>query len=226
MSDSSPDRRANAAREFNASLHRGDGEQVVTSLCLGLDLLRDQLFFRVHRDVESVYGIDSMLVPVSASKTEQVTKVEIEAFQVASSFLASRELGQCPGDGNRWLPWLTQLRLGDDASPNVQERIDSYLAKQDHERRLAFLDVVSRFAREARYAPLVLFRLYPRAIQIVVAVAFGNAQRAREIRDKQVEILPAIEGCEECRGRLLANGAQCGTCGNPVWTYARMNMDE
>jgi hypothetical protein len=124
------------------------------------------------------------------------------------------------------MPWLLQLRLGDEAGTNVRERLDFYLAKKDHERRLAFLDVLARTAREARHAPLVLFRLYPRAIQIVVAMAFGDSQRAREVREKQVEILPAIEGCDECRGRLLPNGAQCAKCGNPLWTYARMSSDD
>ena len=75
MNDSTFDQQQ-AVRDFNEFLSRGDGEQVVASLCQGLDLLRDQLFFRVHRDVEQAFGVDSMLVPVSESKTERVTKLE------------------------------------------------------------------------------------------------------------------------------------------------------
>ena len=145
---------------------------------------------------------------------------------MASAWSTACDFGYVSRDDLRILPWFTQLRLAEESSPNVRERIDSYLAKPNQERRLAFLDVLSRTAREARHAPLVLFRLYPRAIQIVVATAFGDSQRAREIREKQVAILPAIEGCEACRGRLLPNGTQCVKCGNPVWTYARMNFDE
>src|SRR5688572_3646222 len=98
MGDSTLDRRERAARELNGFLGRGDGEQVVNSLCQGLDLLRDQLFFRVHRDVEQAFGADSMLVPVSESKTEKVTKLEAEIFQVASAWVAACDFGFVPRD--------------------------------------------------------------------------------------------------------------------------------
>jgi hypothetical protein len=227
MNDADTPRFERAVGELNGFLNRGDGEQIVNSLCQGLDLLRDQLYIRVHDDVERVYGVDSMLMPVSETKTERVTKLEVEIYQVVSSCVTAGDFGYFPRDDQRLLPWLARLRLGDESrSPHVRERIDSYLAEKDHERRLAFLDVLARTAHEARHAPLVLFRLYPRAIQIVVATAFNNSQRAREVRDKQIEILPAIEGCDACCGRLLPNGTQCSHCGNPVWTYARMNLDE
>ena len=227
MSDRVPPRIELAARGFNEYWNRTDGEQVAGSLSSGLDLLCEQLYVRVHEDVERVYGMDSMLVPISALKTEQVTKLETEIFQVAICNIATSEFGYLPREDKHLLSWFARFRLEADADkPNVRERIDYYLGKNQHERGLAFLDVLSRTTREARQAPAVMFRLYPRAIQIVVASAFNDSQRARLIRDEQVAILPDIEGCDKCRGRLLANGSQCIKCGNPVWTYAQMNLAE
>ena len=58
---------------------------MVTSLDSGLSVLRDLLYGRMHFDVEQIVGTDSMLIPLSESKTQLATKVQIEIFQVVES---------------------------------------------------------------------------------------------------------------------------------------------
>lgn len=227
MSDANTNRLGEAAREFNDALGRTDGEQVLGSLGSGLDVLRDLLYTRVHEDVEQAFGADSMLIPLSEDRTARVTKLEIEIYQAVSSHAAAIEFGYLPQGDRRLLKSIAQLRIGDEVdNPNVAQRIESYLAQKPQDRRLAFMDALARAVPEARQAPLVLFRLYPRALSIVVATAFNDSSRAHRIRYEQEEILPQISGCEACHGQPLANGSQCERCGNPLWNYARLNLAE
>ena len=55
-----------AADDFNTRENRDDGLGVVRGLADGLTLLKNLAFQRVHHDVESAFGVDSMLIPVSA----------------------------------------------------------------------------------------------------------------------------------------------------------------
>ncbi len=85
----SADECASAAAEFDRHEHRKDGERVVQKLTGSLDLLRDCLYLRIHRDVEQSVGFDSMLMPVSELKAERQTADEIEQYQVAEGAAAA-----------------------------------------------------------------------------------------------------------------------------------------
>ena len=65
----------------------------------------------------------------------------------------------------------------------------------------------------------MLFRLAPSSVEIATALAFGKTADAGHWRKQQMEYLPAIGDCHECRGRVLDNGEQCRVCGNPVWKF-------
>jgi len=208
------------AAEFNQHEHREDGAKVASSLVYGLNLLRDSLYRRMHHDVETVVGMDSMLIPVSEMKTQMLAKEEIDVYLVVESAAAARDYGFAAADDDWYLQWLTRLRLNQaSAGVNVQERLAHYGSKTPDDRRLAFTDVLAHALAESRRAPLVLFRLLPLSVHLATALAFGDHPTARQLRSRQVSCLPAIEDCQECRGRPLDNGEQCRTCGNPMWKF-------
>ena len=218
-------RHSQAARELNEHLYRDDGQQIIDRLCSGLNLLRELLYTRVHEDVQREFGIDSSLAPLSEPKAERVTKLEIEIYQVVISYVAACDYGYVPHNDDRFLDSLGRLRLGESLnSPSVTKRIDYYFNKGYSDRRLAFSDVLAHAFRGSRKAPLVIFRLFPRAIQLVTATAFDDPLRAGEIRNEQVDLLPEIPSCEACHGRPLSNNAQCGICGNPLWNFDWLNQ--
>ena len=78
---------------------------------------------------------------------------------------------------------------------------------------------MGRVLPESRHAPLVLFLLFPLAVQIVTASAFDDRGTASGQRRQQTAILPAITDCRQCRGQLLEFTEQCTACGNPLWKY-------
>src|SRR5580698_9245150 len=78
-------RRTDAAAEFDRLTQRADGARVVHLLADGLSMLRDLLFTRIHGDMEQIFGLDSMLLPVSLLKCEANAKTEIEVYQVVES---------------------------------------------------------------------------------------------------------------------------------------------
>ena len=211
-------RHSKAVREFDRHLHRKDGATVAEGLASGLDLFRDSLYLRMHRDVEQMVGVDSMWMPVSEIRTERRAKCEIELYQVAESAAAVRTYLDSEFDW--YCRWLARLRLGPD-SPDAKQlqRLEDYLAKTGDERRLAFTDVLAIALPDSRGAPLVLFRLMPFCVEIVTALAFGDHARAREARKSQAVHLPAIQYCQQCRGDVLESGEQCRGCGNPLWKY-------
>jgi len=90
---------------------------------------------------------------------------------------------------------------------------------------LKFVSVLQRAIPESARAPLVLFRLYPRAVRILAAVAFGDPLRAQELRAEQIGFLPAISDCHECHGRVMDNEDICRCCGNPLWNFAFLLSD-
>lgn len=211
-------RRAAAADEFNRHESRTDGRTVVDLLDEGLTLLANTLYIRLHEDVESMIGADSMLMPVSPAKTRVQTLAEIDLFQIAESASLVQQSGHV-GDAGRWyVPWLSRLRLGD-APPagGEQNRISAYLAQTAQYRRLSFTDVLARVVPESRRAPLVLFQIFPLAVQLVTAQAFGDSAAVTELRHQQAERLPSMADCRYCNGRVLGKGEQCPRCGNPLW---------
>ena len=211
---------AEAAEEFNRHEHRDDAVRVTSSLASGLTVLRDSLYWRVHRDVEKIVGRDSMLMPVSEKKAERLTKTEIELYQIAESAAAVREFGYVRPDDEWYLQWLTRLRLGTPRTEvKVVERLAQYSSGTPDDRRLAFTDVLARVIPESRRAPLVLFRLVPPAVHIATALAFGDHARAAGLRNRQKSDLAAIADCPQCYGKVLENGEQCAQCGNPLWKF-------
>lgn len=209
---------ARAAEQFNRQENRSDGPQVVASLSVGLDQLRDLLYVRIHHDVEAMVGRDSLFLPVSELKAEQSTKLEIELYQIAESAAAAAEQNYLAIRDDWYLVWLARLRLGAaGADPDRLDRIRQYLAMGPEARRLAFSDVLARTLAEAGRAPLVLLRLVPLCVRIVTALAFGDSQTAARLRGEQREYLPAIGDCPACSGGLLEIGQQCPQCGNPLW---------
>jgi hypothetical protein len=218
--------RDEAAEEFNRRTKRQDGPQVVRGFVDGLTVLRNLALERVHYDVESTIGSDSMLMPVSALKSEQRALREIELFQVAEAALVVRE-EYVHSDEDWFVPWLTQLRLTDDGkAKECQRRLAAYLSQSEDDRRLQFSDKIVEVFATARRAPLVLFRLFPLAIRVATALAFGDHLTAAEFRSRQLFHLPAIEDCQSCHGMLLDNGEKCARCGNPVWNYEWLNSSD
>jgi hypothetical protein len=204
--------------EFQQQSGRHDGPQVVTGLRSGLALLSDILYSRLHEDVEKAFGADSMLLPVSETRTCVQTKTEIALYQVAESAAAVRQLGCWAAKDDGYVPWLAKLTLGESPlSEPHRQRIDGYMSKTAHARRLALTDVLAKVLPEARRAPLVLFLLFPLAVQIATALAFGDHPTADRLRASQVDHLPIIPSCHQCRGRVLENGESCRSCANPLW---------
>ena len=215
-----------AASEFDEHEHRGDGAILAHSLADGLDTLRTELFERAHEDVEATIGLDSMLLPVSPIKTELATNVEIEIYLIAQSTdeVSNRSY---VSDSSWFATWLGGMRLGDTFhKDSLQKRLAEYLRLSPEQRRLEFSDVLVQTFPEARHIPLVLYRLIPIAARIVTAVAFGDHDRAGELRKRQLTLLPGITDCHQCDGKPLDNGDQCGNCGNPIWTYKWLTDSE
>ncbi len=219
-------RRAEAAAEFDRQANRDDGARVTNSLGDGLVVLRDAFFNRVHGNVEKVFGLDSMLLPVAVLKSEANTNLEIEIYQVVEAALDARANRYLGGDDAWFMDWLAQLRLPDSAaSPAVAQRMAFYAERSVDDRRRSFLSRLQQVLPEVGRAPLVMFRLFPLAISIAVAIAFGDHPRAEEMRKRQVTWLPSIADCHDCHGRLLENGEKCPRCGNPFWKYDWLTAD-
>lgn len=208
-----------AAETFNEHARRTDGQRVVRSLNNGLGVLGDTLFVRLHADVERRIGTDSMLMPVSEATTAVAAKREIEIYHVAQCAVAARQRPFLAAGDEWFVEWLVSLRL--EAAPLEQPlkaRLFDYLARSDDGRQMAFTNMLAKILPESTRAPLVLFTLYPLAVTLAVAQAFGDEPGAEAVRRRQASILPAIHDCSECRGRVLENGEKCRICGNPLWT--------
>ncbi|HEX4000427.1 MAG TPA: hypothetical protein VHX65_17885 [Pirellulales bacterium] len=219
-------RRADAATEFDRHDHRDDGTRVANLLADGLSMLRDLLFTRIHGDMETQFGLDSMLLPMSLLKSEANTKTEIEIYQIAESTADAAANRYAGGDEAWYLNWLARLRLGDAVgSPGIVQRLASYRGRSGDERRRIFSSQLQRVHPEAGRAPLVMFRLLPLAVSIATAIAFGDTRRAEEVRKRQVTWLPSIADCHACHGRLMDVAEECPQCGNPIWKYNWLTAD-
>jgi len=219
-------RRAEAAAEFDRRRNRHDGVNVANSLADGLSTLRDALFTRVHSDVEKNVGMDSMLSPTAADRSASHGRTEIELYQIAESVATVEHDGYLPDDIVWYREWLSRLRLGDRwNSPVVAGRLEHYLSKTADDRRRTFAQLLERSLPEARHAPLIVYRLFPLAVAVATAVAFGDHAKADVARKRQVFILPGISDCPKCHGSVLANEEKCQQCGNPFWIYEWLTAD-
>ncbi len=219
-------RRADAATEFDRRRSRQDGVHVANSLADGMSTLRDALFTRVHSDVEKNVGMDSILSPAAADRGAAHGRTEIELYQIAESAATVEHDGTMADDVAWYREWLARLRLGERwNAPVVADRLELYLSKTADERRRTFAQLLERSLPEARHAPLIVYRLFPLAVAIATAVAFGDHSRADSARKRQIFILPGISDCPKCHGRVLANEEKCLQCGNPFWTYEWLTAD-
>ncbi len=218
-------RRAAAAAEFDSQQNRSDGVRVANSLADGMTTLRDAVFNRVHGDVEKVFGLDSMLMPVAAMQTEAATNNEIEVYQIVEAAQCGVAHKYVPEDG--WfLDWLARLRFGEDGvTAALAQRLAFYSSRSADDRRLAFSTKLQQLLPEVIRAPLVMFRLFPLSASIVVALAFGDHRRAEEARKRQITWLPSIADCHQCHGQVLDNAEKCAQCGNPFWKYDWLTAD-
>lgn len=209
-----------AVAEFNEHERRSDGIRVASSLAAGLSVLRDALFCRMHEDVERVLGRDSMLMPVSELKTQRLTKIEIEVYQIAESGAAAQEFGYT-GATEWYVEWLSRVRLtADQVTPAARKGLAEYLALSGEKRIARFEGALAKILPESTRAPLVLFRLLPTGVQIATALAFADHGRAPVLRNAQAAVLPAILDCRTCHGKVLENGEMCRGCGNPLWKFS------
>lgn len=220
-------------RDYSAIVHeleqhsgRTDGASVASQLVYGLNLLRDSFLQRVFFDVERAFGKDSMLIPVSASKTEARLNEEIEVFQIVESAAEVRQSGFSVQSPEWFMQWLGGIRLRDSINaPQVLEKVARQASKDADDRRKSFANHLERILPESAKAPLVLFRLFPVSVRITTCMAFGDTFRAAELRNHQLRLLPYISDCRECHGRLLENGEKCRECGNPVWRFHWLNAE-
>ena len=200
-------------RSSNRSQH------VVESLTGGMTHLRNLLMVRAHDDIEREYGADSMTASSLARMQVKAryAKVEIEAYAciVVDDEVASSDYVTASSEW--FLPWLFRLRLGAGYESVLEKRTDYYESRNNEERRLKFVSALQRAMPESGRAPLVLFRLFPRALRILPAVAFSDPLRAQKLRGEQASLLPAIGDCSACHGRVLDNDESCVNCGNPLW---------
>ncbi len=183
------------------------------------------MLLRLHDDVESLVGRDSMLIPVSEIKARKLTRREIELYQTVESAVAARDFGYVESI-DWYLRWLCHLRqIDDQADPAVGSRLAEYLEAPTDKRRGQFESGLSKVLPESLRAPLVLFQLFPMGVALVTAQAFADHFRAARIRQSQASILPAILDCRGCHGRVLENGEECAGCGNPVWKFSWLTAD-
>ena len=164
---------------------------------------------------------------MSEAKSEESTKVEIDIYQVAESADEVQQRGYVTSPSPWYAQWLACWRLTE-AGPQdrVLRRLRKYLDVDPDERRLAFSDVLANVFPESRYAPLVMFRLFPLCVRISTNIAFGDRIGATEHRNHQLTLLPAISDCTRCHGRLLANEEVCPDCGSPLWIYRWLNATD
>jgi hypothetical protein len=198
---------------------RHDAERIVDTMVAGLTQLGEACQRRVSTDLLKVFPQDSMQIHFPA-KGDLPDKAEIDLYLIVEAAFAAAE-HRLIRSGAAWCAtWLASLRLGETAGhPQAQRRLQNYTELPADARRLAFQKVLDRAVPESRRAPLVLLRLLPLAAGIVATSAFGNLEQARALRKQQSQLLPAINDCHRCRGRLLECGDSCPECGNPLWKF-------
>ncbi len=186
----------------------------------GLETLADLMLDRVAIEPGTMFGVDSMIMPSSFVERHAVATLEIELFQAAIASETAARHGYLRSDDS-WFPrWLIAARLPErHTEPAVIARLTVYRAQPPDARRLTLETAFERALPQAAHAPLVLFQLFPLAVEIVTAIAFGAVADAEAARKRQREALPNLADCTACRGALLENGDDCRQCGNPLWKY-------
>jgi len=204
------------------TLHRAgvNSSAIVGSLWTGLNTLRKLFLARLHQEIESHFGVDSVWAPLrllEAKREFRRAAEEIEIYTLIVVVAETEHSGYTNGEIDWFRDWLLRLRWGDEIKRATLERMQSYEKHSDGERRRMFASFLEQAIAEATKAPLIIYRLYPRAVRIATALAFEDTMRAREVRSEQMSYLPVIGDCHQCHGRLLENGEICPDCGNPLW---------
>lgn len=128
---------------------------MVGSMRDGLTTLRNLMFQRIHDDVEHIVGTDSMLYPLSAVKSEQKTKEELDVYQIAVSAAHVEHNGYVGADGPWYARWLAQWCLGENAQESrLGRRLLTYQSMDPDQRRLAFSDVLANVFPESLLRPV------------------------------------------------------------------------
>lgn len=221
-------REAEAVAELGKRCPDLMSSQIVDSLTVGMTWIRDLVLRRIHEDVERYFGLDSMIAPPSASAEEKQLlhgKGEIEAYSAIVITDEVNQAGYVDNSDDWFSEWIFRLRFGERYKSVMDQRVDFYRSPSIEARRLKFVSVIQRQVPESAKAPLVLFRLFPRAVRIVAAVAFGDPLRAQELRAEQCNFLPAVTDCHLCYGRVLDNEEYCQCCGNPIWKFTWLCAD-
>lgn len=218
--------RSELVAEFERQTGRHDGARVAQLLDDGLIQLRDLFYTRVCADVETIFGSDSMLVPVSRFKSELRVRIETDLYLSAEAAFTARDQGYIANDLDWFSQWVARLRLGESAGhADEQKRLKHYLTKTFDERRRTFSVIIEKSLPEARKAALVLYHLLPLASAVVASLAFGDHRAAEGYRERQKLELPAIADCPNCHGRLKDIGEKCPQCGNPLWKHEWLTTD-
>jgi hypothetical protein len=200
------------------TLHSGgvNSSAIVASLWAGLTTLRKLFLARLHQDIESHFS----WAPLTATEAQREFRHAAEEIDIYSLLvvIAEAEHSGYANDDLAWFRvWLLRLRWGVEIDAATLEHIQSYEHHSDSERRRMFASFLEQALPAATEAPLIIYRLYPRAVRIATALAFGDALRARELRSEQISYLPVIGDCHQCHGLTLENGEICPDCGNPLW---------
>jgi hypothetical protein len=213
--------------ELQRLSRRSDAPHVVGCLAAGLTTLRNLLCVRIWGDVEKHFGVDSMCVPVSAAKARLQAYQEIEAYQIAEATAVMAELRYASAPGDKLAAWLAVL-LRKSAEPDAVlcQRAAEYAARDADGRTRLLMDALAKIVRESIHSPLVLFQLLPWCVRVAVASAFGDGTSADAARRRQVQILPSISDCRQCRGWVLDCAEPCTVCGNPLWTFDWLSSAE
>jgi hypothetical protein len=215
------EQRTAALAAFHQHCPQLNAERFVASLTDGLKLLSDLFFERVGHDVEEHGSLDSMLMPAGVSaelRTALRVHTLIDVYSCVEAAAAAPK--QIAGEGDDWFElWLLQLRLPTADSESLREYRALFEHRDEEHRRRAFASTLERRMPQATRAPLVLYRLYPLAVRVALAVALGDHWSARQLRDEQIKILPFIADCHHCHGHPLDNGETCVHCGNPLWKH-------
>jgi len=223
------DRCEQVRAEFKQKLGGPNSIDTADSLWRGLTTLRNLLLTRLHNDVEAQFGIDTIRAPSTSEEARREVRnagTEIEMYSAVVVLAEAAHSGYAKADFSWFCHWLTRLLWGESPDPGVLERLHAYDQLTDGERRRMFASHVERALPEATSAPLVIYRLYPRAVRIATALAFGDRLRASDIRNEQIAYLPVISDCHECHGAPLDNGEVCNQCGNPLWKLNWMNATD
>jgi hypothetical protein len=207
------------------TLHRAgvNSSAIVVSLWTGLNTVRKLFLARLEQDIESNLGADSFWALPSTLAAKRGFRRAAEEIDIYTLLVAGAEAehsGYASGEIDWFRNWLLRLRWGDEINLATLERMQSYEKHSDGERRRMFASFLEQSLAEATKAPLIIYRLYPRAVRIATALAFEDTMRAREVRSEQMSYLPVIGDCHQCHGRLLENGEICPDCGNPLWKIA------